>query len=587
MRRGNILGFGVLSLCLFAVQTFAQAPVGSPVDVHGFLHTADLKNNGRLTIADKNDKATQLVGMSLFWSGWAGQFYNRKTVGWLASDWKISVVRAAIGVDGNGNYLDSVNKGAEANLLRADSVIQAAIDYGIYVVIDWHDHYAINHTAKSVEFFQRMARKWGAYPNVIYEIYNEPMGADVNTESSEIPHEEIEAYSDTVIAAIRAIDTANLILVGNRAWDQNPSDFVGSFLNTKYRNIAYTLHFYAGSHSAALRTEGNNAMAGGLALFLSEWGTSAADGGSPTGPSKGAIYLTEAEKWMTWAKTNNLSWCNWSVVAKNESSAALLPAAGSKGWWTDSVISPSGLYVRGKTRELNAAMVYPPPPEGDKPDTASVPGRIQSEGFTAMSGVQTESGADEDRTDDLGYIEHNDWADYMVNVTSTGPFYFHARVASNGLGGKLVLKNEAGKSLAAAVVPVTGGWQIWQTVTDSVNMVTLPLGLVRLRLSFQGTDPAATKSLFNLNWVELNDRIDPVLPKRRSGVSWKVSGGAMFLEGIDKKWSTIRVRNLEGRLISQSQVSNGTAQLAIPSNSILFAELSGPGGREVWKILGN
>lgn len=569
---------GVVALAALSIETFAAAPAGSPVDVHGKLSI------GGNRLVDKAGTPVQLAGMSLFWSGWAGQFYNRKAVSWLASDWKISVIRAAIGVEGGGNYLDSANKGDIANLQRADSVIQAAIDNGIYVIIDWHDHYAHNHTAKSVEFFQRMATKWGAYPNIIYEIFNEPMGYQAATTTkpavTAVTWKQIEAYSDTVIGAIRAIDPSNVILVGNGSWDQRPTQAIGSFLNDKYTNLAYTLHFYAGSHGYELRDEGQSALDNGLALFLSEWGTSNADGGGGTDK---AVYTAESAEWLAWAATNNLSWCNWSVANKAEASAALLPAAGSKGWWDDTLISPSGIWVREQIRAMNWSYVYPPPPPADKPDTASLPGRLQAEGFVAMSGIQSESGADIDGTDDIGYIEAGDWADYVVNVTGAGPFYFHARVASNGAGGDLVLRDEAGTALASVPVVATGGWQKWVTVVDSHSLVNLPTGLVRLRLSFEGT---GTKSLYNLNWAELKTEIDPVSVGRPRAVgSWKMFGNELDLSGLDKNWSSVSVRDVRGQLVASAKLADGSARIRLTGKGIFFAEIAGPKAREVRKLL--
>ncbi len=577
---------GTVALAALAIDTFAAAPAGSPVDVHGALKVASATINGSTqnTIVDRTGTPTQLAGMSLFWSGWAGQFYNRRAVSCLAKDWNMSIVRAAIGVEGGGNYLDSANNGAEANIKRADSVIQTAIDNGIYVIIDWHDHYAINHTAKSVEFFRRMASKWGAYPNIIYEIYNEPMGYQARTSTKPavkaVTWAQIEAYSDTVIAAIRAIDGTNLVLVGNPSWDQLPSAAVGSILS-KYSNLAYTLHFYAGSHGEALRIEGDDALSQGLALFISEWGTTNADGGSVDT----VVYTDESALWLEWARKNNISWCNWSVVNKPEASAAFLPVAGSKGWWPDSVISASGTWVRNEIRKLNkpSNYVYPDPPPPDKPDTASLPGRLQAEGFVAMGGVQSESGADYDGTDDLGYIEAGDWADYAVRVAGPGPFYFHARVASAGAGGDLVLRDASGNKLASLHVDSTGGWQKWTTLVDSHSLVDLPMGLVHLRLSFEDT---GAKSLFNVNWIELKTEIDPVsVASPRAKASWKVFGGELNLSGLDKNWSTVSIRDVRGQLVAARALVDGGARIRLDGKGIFFAEIAGPKTREVRKLL--
>jgi endoglucanase len=557
---------------------FAPSLAATPVETHGALSVVGGK------VVNAAGKPVQLAGMSLFWSGWMGQFYNRKAVSTLASDWKSSVIRAAVGVEGNSNYLVA----KQANLDRTDSVIQAAIDNGIYVIIDWHDHYAHRHTAQAVEFFTRMATKWGKYPNVIYEIFNEPMGDQAPSTAypdgvAAVTWPEVEAYSDTVIEAIRAIDPSNLILVGNTYWCQNPTDGIGSFLNDKYTNLAYTLHFYAGTHGASLRNVANTAIRAGLAVFISEWGTSSADGGGGTNRK---VYTTESATWLAWAKANNLSWCNWSVANKDESSAAFLPIAGAKGWWPDSVLSVSGLWVREQIRALGAAYTYPEPPPPDKPDTASVPGRVQAEGFVAMSGIQSESGADVDGTDNLGYIEPGDWADYVVNVTSEAPMYFHARVSSGATtGGTLVLKNAAGATLASIEVAPTGGWQRWVTRTDSTRTFTLPLGLNTVRLSFVGT---GTRSIFNLNWVELgNSLVGTKAPLPRAKTTWNLKGRQLAVQAQGLEGSLVRIRDLDGRILTSRRMGRDGAVLSIPERGVVIAEIQGPAGRQVHKLLVN
>jgi endoglucanase len=67
--------------------------------------------------------------MSLFWSQWKPQFYNADTVRWIASDWHATVVRAAIAAAGPGSYQTD----PEAQLRRAETVIDAAVAAGIYV----------------------------------------------------------------------------------------------------------------------------------------------------------------------------------------------------------------------------------------------------------------------------------------------------------------------------------------------------------------------------------------------------------------------------------------------------------------------
>lgn len=557
----------------------------TPVEDHGFLRVSAGK------IVDQKGVKTQLVGMSLFWSGWAGQFYNRSAVSWLAYDWKVSVVRIAMGVEGGGNYLDSLNGGNAANLRRVDSVMQAAVDLGIYAIVDWHEENAPNHTAQAVAFFQRMAAKWGKYPNILYEIYNEPNGEKTLTDGSTVPAwswnlsgagPDIKTYSQAVVDAIRAIDTSNLILVGNENWDQVPSSAGAD--PVEGNNILYTLHFYAGSHplSGSVGASGKACVSAKIPVFISEWGTSNADGG---GGADTKVYTAEAAKWLAWASTNSVGWCNWSVVNKSESSAALLPTADKWGFWDDSVISASGKFVRSYIQSINSKYSFPlpPPPPVRKPDTVSLPGRMQAEAFLDTAGVLIESGADSDLSDDMGWIEDGDWADYMVQVAQEGDFYLHARVSSQNNGGVIVLKTDAGTELGRVSVPSTGGWQTWTTVTDSVP-VHLAAGLQKLRLSFQGAD---TKSLFNVNWFSLDNDLDiTALRPRASRLPARLSAGAGVVraQGADG-YSVLVLRDLRGRELGRAPVVGGEAALSWNGVGVAIAELSGSRGRKVSRMV--
>ena len=77
------------------------------------------------------------AGNSLFWSntGWGGEkYYNANVVRWLKTDWKSNIVRAAMGVDDDGGYLQDPN----GNRARVKTVVDAAIANDMYVIIDWH-----------------------------------------------------------------------------------------------------------------------------------------------------------------------------------------------------------------------------------------------------------------------------------------------------------------------------------------------------------------------------------------------------------------------------------------------------------------
>lgn len=290
-------------------------------------------SNGQL--CDHDGNAVQLRGMSTMGLQWFG--YTAATVDNLVSDWHINVLRLAMYVNEGGYLQDASVKN------KVDTLVQESIRKGIYVIIDWHtlnnnggfdttNPYNVKTQAQT--FFDEMATKYGAYPNVLYEICNEPNGATTWAQ--------IKQYAQEVIPVIRARDTDNIVIVGTPTWSQDVDTASLSPLDpATYTNVMYTLHFYPGSHTQWLRDKANTALSRGIAIFVTEWGTTAANG-------DGALYLTEAQTWITWMSTNHISWCNWSLCNKTEASAALKSSATVTGPWSSSDLSDSGTWVKSK-----------------------------------------------------------------------------------------------------------------------------------------------------------------------------------------------------------------------------------------------
>ena len=289
------------------------------VDVHGLLQV-----NGN-SIVDKNGDPVSFAGNSFFWSNdnWGGErYYKSEVVSWLKKDWNTTIVRAAMGVEDPGGYLDN----RTANKNRVKTIVDAAIDEGLYVIIDWHSHHAEDNTNEAVLFFQEMAELYGEHDNVIYELYNEPL--DISWTNI------IKPYAVSVIAAIRAIDPDNLIVVGTPEWSQRV-DLAAADPITGFSNIAYTLHFYTIYHQQWLRDRANAALEDGIALFVTEWGSI---GYSLVDP--------EANKWMTWCFDNKISHCNWAVNDKEEEWSILVPGASTSGGWGNDDLTDAGKLAR-------------------------------------------------------------------------------------------------------------------------------------------------------------------------------------------------------------------------------------------------
>lgn len=329
MTRIRLPLFGAAVLALLLPAGLAAPAARGVVSEHGRLQAA----GNRIVGAD--GEPASLAGVSFGWSQWeAARFYNAGTVNWLKHDWNVGIVRAALGIHQEpGSYLQS----PAANVERVTRVVEAAIAADLYVLIDWHDHHAHEHTDLAVAFFTDMARRYGHQPHVIYEIYNEPT-AGASWER------EVKPYAEKVIAAIRAVDPDNLIVVGTPLWSQRVD--VAAADPIKDPNVAYVLHFYAGTHKADLRAKAERALALGAALFVTEWGTCNADG-------KGPVDEASVREWMDFMRRHQLSHCNWAVYDKPETAAIVRPSAGAEGGWKDTDLTPSGLYVRDLVRGWN------------------------------------------------------------------------------------------------------------------------------------------------------------------------------------------------------------------------------------------
>ncbi|MDR1022300.1 MAG: glycoside hydrolase family 5 protein [Prevotellaceae bacterium] len=293
-----------------------------------------VEKHGRLSVSgaslvDRQGKPVALRGVSLGWHSWWPRFYSKETVSWLVSDWNVTLIRAAIGVEPDGAYLSN-----PTHALRClTTVVDAAVERGIYVIVDWHAHYI--HTEEARAFFELVATKYKGVPNVIYEIFNEPWDDDM-------PWSEVKAYSEAVIQAIRAVDGSNVILVGSPHWDQDVHVAADDPI-AGYGNLMYTLHFYAGSHKQWLRDRADYALQKGLPLFVSECAGMESSGDA-------AIDPDEWSRYVQWMQQRNLSWAAWSVSDKDETCSMVQSPASPAGGWKDEDLKEWGKIVRQALR---------------------------------------------------------------------------------------------------------------------------------------------------------------------------------------------------------------------------------------------
>jgi len=317
----NFLILALFFQVLFSCCQNTLIAHSSPVKTHGQLKV--IKNQ----IVDQYHKPVSLAGNSFYWSNpsWKGvKYYNKKVVKHLKNNWKSQIIRIPLSADGkiDDGYLYK----PKVNLSAVEKLIQAGIDNGMYVIIDWHAHDAHLHEKQAIDFFQKMAKKYGQYPNIIYEIYNEPLNVSWDTI--------IKPYAEHVIKAIRKIDKENLIVVGTPNWSQDV-DIAAQNPITDFNNIAYSLHFYASSHTNWLINKMKKALTANLPLFVTEWGTVKANG-------DGAVNEKSVKEWMMYLKKYNISHCNWCINDKEENASALKPNTSINGNWKDDDLTQSG-----------------------------------------------------------------------------------------------------------------------------------------------------------------------------------------------------------------------------------------------------
>ncbi|MDG4810514.1 cellulase family glycosylhydrolase [Micromonospora sp. WMMD1120] len=285
---------------------------GTPVERHGQLRVCGT------TMCDKTGARVQLRGISSMWLNWETAPYaeNLSALRWMRDNWNLQVIRAAMGVEPAGAYLSDPNRART----QVETIINNAVTAGVYVIVDWHAHEAQHNQSQAVAFFGDLARRYGHLPNVIWEPYNEPLQVSWTSV--------IKPYHQAVVSAIRAADPDNIVVLGTPTWSQDVD--VAAASPVSGTNLMYTLHFYSCTHGAALRAKGDAAIRAGLALFVTEWGASNADGGLD-----GRACLPEAQSWIDWMRANGISWTAWKLDVGTDTTNLLSPGAPVTGGWTN------------------------------------------------------------------------------------------------------------------------------------------------------------------------------------------------------------------------------------------------------------
>lgn len=283
-----------------------NAPDGTPVKEHGQLSVKGAN------IVDQNGNKFQLLGISTHGVGWFPDSVSKSAFKVFRDDWGANAIRLAMYIEeswGGSEQLYLAQPQKNYDLVTKG--IDACLDLGMYVIVDWH---ILNpgdpntHTKESKEFFAKIAKKYADEPNIIYEICNEPNG-NVNWAS-------VKKYAEEVIKEIRKYDSDAIIICGTPTWSQDIDKAEQNRLSDK--NTVYALHFYANTHTDWLRNRVQSCYNKGLPILVSEFGTCDASGNTGYNPS-------QTKTWLSFLDKLNIGYFNWSFCNKGETAAILKP----------------------------------------------------------------------------------------------------------------------------------------------------------------------------------------------------------------------------------------------------------------------
>lgn len=276
----------------------------------------------------------RLTGPSLGWHSNWGRFYNEGTLRALKEKWGANVTRAAIGAHESGDCVRTFDTDSAYAVDCAIAAIDGAIANDMYIICDWHSH---NNTAEDAKkFFKVITEKYGDSPNIIYEIWNEPLDVEWSG---------VKEYAADVIPVIREKAPSSVIIVGTPKWDQDVDVAAESPIEGK--NLMYALHFYAGTHKDWHREKADKAIAAGLPIFISECGSMDCTGDGP-------IDYESWNAWIDWANKNNISVVMWDIADKNETCSMILPTASDNGMeWKEEELKEWAKLAKSTISERN------------------------------------------------------------------------------------------------------------------------------------------------------------------------------------------------------------------------------------------
>lgn len=195
--------------------------------------------------------------------------------------------------------------------------------------------------------------------------------------------------------------------------------------------------------------------------------------------------------------------------------------------------------------------------------STTLPFTIEAEGYSAMSGIQTEATTDTGGGLNVGYIDTGDWLTYSdttVTVAATGTYTITYRVASSSGGGSFSLNDiDNTTPLDVVSVPSTGSWQNW---VDVKHNITLTAGTHTFKIN-------TITGGFNLNWFKIDNAASGGATGGSTTTSSSSSSStAAVSSSSSSKSSTVAISSSSSSSSASTTTSGGvvSTQVAGPVN---------------------
>ena len=253
---------------------------------------------------------------SLEWSNRGD--HVRRSLAAAIKQWHIHIVRIPTADARWFGQMPGQTHGGSVYRHILDQLISTAAKNRVYVVFDlhWTDMGGHMHTLGqhrmpgpgSLIFWRSAAERYKHFPNVLFDVYNEPHGVPWTMWRNGGPC--AEETKQTVVAypaagmqqlydTVRKTGAENIVIVGGLSWAYDEFGVPHGFA-IRGHNVVYDCHVYPWKHKWRRNFE---SVAKSEPLIIDEFGGGAKD-------------LAFGKRVLAFAAKNNISWCAWSFHPK-------------------------------------------------------------------------------------------------------------------------------------------------------------------------------------------------------------------------------------------------------------------------------